>query len=543
MEKGVSGYFDLPGSNTTFNLRVNWSETYDIAANKSIVTIDSVQIQSNGWYGFIYYPDGLIKINGVTAITMNSSVATHHVYTNKLGGWYSILTGKDGEVATGSVEVIHDGDGKKTVTIEVTGNNYAKCIFFTGGTGTEGGNGWKASGSQSVALTTIPRAAEITSAADTTLGEACNVKWTPKLASHHYKLHFCMGNWSYTTDIIHPNKTTEYTYRSYMISLEAAEAIPDSKTGMMTVELYTYSDSGATEQIGNVHSATFMVTVPDNDSTRPDVSMILSPVSALPDAFAGLYIQGKTKIQAELSAEGMYDATIESYSMKAENVTYDAQDSFTSEYLATNGETTITGYATDSRGITGSITEVITVLPYIKPRIMAASGESDVIISRCDGEGNLIASGTYLKIKAKRSYSLLKSEGVQYNHCSIQYRYKLATAESYSDWVTILDGNNLTSDEVDSDPLLGGVLSVKSTYMVEVRVIDEVGETGTTMIYIPTDKVYMHRTKNAMSLGKYVEGENLLDVAWDAHFRGEVLIGETGMTLKDYILAVISEGG
>ena len=46
-----------------------------------------------------------------------------------------------------------------------------------------------------------------------------------------------------------------------------------------------------------------------------------------------------------------------------------------------------------------------------------------------------------------------------------------------------------------------------------------------------------------MGLGKYVEGENLLDVAWDAHVRGEVLIGETGMTLKDYILAVISEGG
>lgn len=542
MVKGLSGYFDLPGSNATFSLRVNWSQTYDIATNKSVVTIDSVQINSDSWYGYNYYPDGLIKINGETVIAMNSVIASHRVRTEKAGEWYSILT-IGGEIATGSVEVTHDADGSKSVAIEVAGNSSAKCYFYTGGTSTEGGNRWNTVGSATVALATIPRAAEITSAADTTLGDACNVKWTPKLASHRYKLHFSMGNWSYTTDAIHPNHTNEYTYRSYNISLEAAEAIPDSKTGMMTVELYTYSDSGATEQIGNVHSATFMVTVPDNDSTRPDVSMILSPVSALPDAFAGLYIQGKTKIQAELSAEGMYDATIEAYSVKAENVTYDAEDSFTSEYLATNGETTITGYATDSRGFTGSISEVITVLPYIKPRVMAASGESDVIISRCDAEGNLIASGTYLKIKAKRSYSLLKSEGVQYNHCSIQYRYKLASAESYSDWVTILDGSSLGSDEVDSDPLLGGVLSVKSTYMVEVRVIDEVGETGTTMIYIPTDKVYMHRTKNAMSLGKYVEGENLLDVAWDAHFRGEVLIGETGMNLKDYILAVISEGG
>ena len=101
----------------------------------------------------------------------------------------------------------------------------------------------------------------------------------------------------------------------------------------------------------------------------------------------------------------------------------------------------------------------------------------------------------------------------------------------------------LASDEVDSDPLLGGVLSAQSTYMVEVRAMDDIGEIGHTMIYIPTDKVYMHRTKNAMGLGKYAEGENLLDVGWDAHFHGEVRLGETGMTLKEYILAVISEGG
>lgn len=542
MEKGVSGYFDLPGSNATFNLRVNWSETYDTDTNKSIVKIDSVQIQSNGWYGYVYYPDGLIKINGVTAIAMNSIIATHQVHTNKLGGWYSILT-NGGEVATGSVEVAHDGDGKKIVTIEVAGNNHEKCYFFTGGTGTEGGNGWNTAGSTAVSLTPIPIIAKITSVEDAILGEACSVKWTPWMASYRYKLHFSMGAWSYTTDIIHPNKTTEYTYRGYEISMEAAEAIPNATTGTMTVELYTYSDSEATVQIGVVDSATFTVTVPGNEETRPEVSMILTPVSGLPDAFAGMYIQGKTKLRAELTATGKYDATIKSISVKAENVTYDVQDSFISEYLATNGETTITGYATDSRGFIGSVSEVITVLPYIKPKILAASGESDVIIARCDAEGNLIESGTYLKIKAKRSYSLLKSDGVQHNHCKIQYRYKLASAESYSNWETILDGMSLASDEVDSEPLLGGVLSVKSTYMVEVRAMDDIGEIGHTMIFIPTDKVYMHRTKNALGLGKYAEGENLLDVGWDAHFHGEVRLGETGMTLKEYILAVISEGG
>jgi hypothetical protein len=43
-----------------------------------------------------------------------------------------------------------------------------------------------------------------------------------------------------------------------------------------------------------------------------------------------------------------------------------------------------------------------------------------------------------------------------------------------------------------------------------------------------------------MGLGKYVEGENLLDVAWDAKFRGDVMIGD--MTLREYILQIMSEG-
>ena len=529
MAQGVSGYLDFAATKG-FTLRVHYSETYDTPANKSDVVITKIQVARSQYAAAVHYLNGTISVDGVTAVTMSSFQGTHTVEIRDVNTFYDV-TGTLGSVAG----IGHNDDGSKGVAIAVS---------VSGDTiGNGGGGGWTVSDSKTIALTTIPRAAKITSAADTTLGDMCNIKWAPKLESHRYKLHFSMGAWSYTSEAIHPNKTTEYTFRSYEIPVEAAEAIPDSKTGTMTVELFTYSDSGATVQIGTVDSATFTVTVPDNEETRPEVSMVLAPVSALPAAFAGLYIQGKTKVRAELSADGKYDATIKSYSMKAEGVTYDAQDSFTSEYLASNGETTITGYATDSRGFTGSTVEMITVLPYIKPKILPASGESDVIISRCDAEGNVIASGTYLKIKAKRSYSLLKSDGVQYNHCKIQYRYKLATAESYSDWVTILDGMSLASDEVDSEPLLGGVLSVKSTYMVEVRVIDDIGETGHTMIYIPTDTVYMHRTKNGLGLGKYVEGENLLDVGWDAHFRGEVRLGETGMTLKEYILAVISEGG
>ena len=531
MVAGKSGYFDITGE-SGFSFRVNWSETYDTATNKSIVSVDNLTIKSTTHTG-IWYMNGEVSVNGVAVGTLSSgNPVSHSASIWNFNQWIE-LTLHDSTKAFPwkSGEIIHDADGSKDVTISVSIQLFKDYNTVQP----------KVSGSATVALTTIPRASEITDASDVTLGNHCGVTWTPMAAAFRYRLKFSMGDWSHTTGSIHPGHTTDYTYSGYVIPLEVAEQIPDSRTGEMAVELFTYSDADATVQIGGASCVDIWVTVPDSDATRPTVSMTLTPVSALPESFHGLYIQGKTKVKAELEADGKYGAAIESYSMKAEAETYDAKDSFTSGYLATNGESTVTGYATDSRGITGSVSERITVLPYIKPKILTVGGED--IAARCDAGGNLISSGTYLKIKAKRSYSLITYEGVQYNHCKIQFRYKLANAESYSDWVTILEGNSLTSDEVETEPLLGGVLSARSTYVVEVRVIDDVGEAGYTTIHIPTDTVYMHRTKNALGLGKYVEGENLLDVAWDAHFRGEVRLGETGMTLKEYILAVISEGG
>lgn len=382
----------------------------------------------------------------------------------------------------------------------------------------------------------------ITDISDIVLGSPFTVTWTPATTTFRNRLKFIMGDWSHTTDPIHPNTTTEYKYR-YTIPLEAAEQIPDSNTGEVTVELYTYSDADATVQVGSSSDWDVLVTVPENDLTRPTVSMFLSPWSDLPDTFDYVYVQGKTMVEVSMLAEGKYGAGIESYSMKANARNYNSGGHFVTDYLSTPGEVTITGYATDSRGFTGSISKTITVLAYIKPKILPADGESEVIAARCDADGNLTSSGTYLKIKAKRSYSLLTQDDIQYNRCAIQFRYKMANAPVYSDWETILEGGSLDSDEVETEALLDGMLHATSTFVVEIRAIDDVGEYGLTTIIVPTDTVYMHRTRNGMGLGKYVEGGNLLDVAWDAHFRGEVLIGETGMTLKEYILAVIGEGG
>ena len=515
-------------------------------ANK---TIDLNRSTSSGSYII-----GKIVCDATADYDHNNSDVTCRIYvhkgnddtllTIKTGGTWGYSMTINGKTFSGTVskDVLLDWVLLATVSVsDITHNDDGtKSISVSGyvtAPSTSNFAGQKTSGSGTVTFDTVPRASAITSAGNVTLGNACNVKWTPASASFRYKLKFSMGNWSYTTGAIHPNRKTEYPYTGYAIPLEAAKQIPNSKTGTMTVTLYTYSDSAATKQVGSADAETFTVTVPDNSATKPAVSMTLTPVSSLPSAFAGLYIQGKSKVKATLSAVGQYGATIKSYSMKIDGISHGSGDGYTSDYLSTYGDKMVYGYATDYRESTGNITQSITVIAYSKPKITVS------VCGRCDENGNLSDSGTYLKIKATRSYSTVVSGGVQKNFCLIRYRYKAASASSYSEWTTILARDALATNEVETDALLGGVLAVGTSYTVQVQAIDDIGDYAETTISVPTDKVFMHRAKNAMGLGKYCEGENLLDVAWDAHFHGDVLIGETGMTLKEYILAVISEGG
>lgn len=153
MATGLSSSFELDSTSSLFKLRVNWEETYDASTNKSTVTISSVEFKSTGWYGFTYYPDGIIKVNGTPVITMDSNRGDHNCRAGSLNSWAKIRK-SGGEVATGSADIVHEADGTKSITIEVTGNRFSRCYFYT--VNGDGGSGWGCTGSKEITLTTIP---------------------------------------------------------------------------------------------------------------------------------------------------------------------------------------------------------------------------------------------------------------------------------------------------------------------------------------------------------------------------------------------------
>ena len=423
------------------------------------------------------------------------------------------------------VTVDHNSDGTKTAT-----------IYWKWGVDSAWAGLVKPSGSFDVKLQTIPRASVITSAGNVTLGEKCNVKWTPKSASFRYKLTFSLGSWNYTTGAIHPNTTSAYTYTGYAIPEEVANQIPNAYKAAMTVELQSFSDSSATTKIGS-DSDEFDITVPT--TAKPKVTMSVSPVHSLPSAFNGLYIQGLSKVKATLNATTYFNASVKSYDVTVEGKTYDADDSYTSKYLTNYGSITVSGHAVDSRSYGGYAEKVIDVLPYSSPKL------TNVSARRCTEAGKVSDSGTYLKISAKRVYSPCVASEVQKNFCKIQYRYKESTASSWSAWTVILAANSTTSDSITTGALLAGALQQSKSYDVEVQAVDTIGRTASVKISVSTDTIYWHRdgANNALGLGKYAEEENILDVAWNTRIRGDLRLGDEGNLMDDFVIDAAVVGG
>lgn len=440
-------------------------------------------------------------------VSINGGAETEHAVS------YTLPQGATKTIVDTTITVAHKDDGSGTVKVRTWMDTRISAGVVEK--------------SQTLTLATIARASTVDSASNVELDSACNVKWTPKSASFRYKLKFSLGSWSYTTGIIHPNKTTAYTYTGYTLPLDVANQVT-SKEGTMTVTLYTYSNSIATSQVGSADSETFKVTVPENAITRPTIGLSVAPVSTLKSPFNTMYIQGHSKVKATLTPATKYNATVSATSITVDGVNYSSL--YESATLNNPGIVSVKATVKDSRGHYGTDYKEIEVLEYSLPYVRAKSNETEIIAARCDSSANLTDSGTYLKIKAKAVWSKLIVNGVQSNYAKIKFRYR-KEGGSFSSWQTILDSKTDNSDEVITAPLLNGALDIKSNYQVQIIATDDLYESTPITIQVPSDSVYMDRPAggNSMGLGGYSTGDNILDVYWRTKARGGLsLFGEDG---------------
>ena len=492
-------------SNEFIDAKVEWSSTTNISTNQSTVTAALYYKRNNTGYQTTGTGSFSITINGEKFSATKSLTITENAWV---------------KAVEGTVTVSHNANGAKSIEISAAGSITSTSLTYTSVAGT-------------ATLDTIPRASTIDylSCATKYFNGTMTYKYTPKSASFYNRCVIALNiSGTYTQVKIINLGRQAASQQTATVTLSESELsiiynkFPSSTQGTLRFTFRTYSDSGYSSQVGDAGYKEITLNIPNNSSTQPTATMTVSPVSNLSSPFNTLYIKGRTKVDVDFTnAEGKYGASIVSYAVSVCGKNYGSP--FTSEYITTEGSVEVKGTIKDSRGFIREYTKTVTYIPYTNPRIIPASGDSEIICARCDASGKLNDSGTYLKIKAKRSYSKVESNGAQKNFCYIRYRYK-AEGGSYSSWTTIL-ATDASSDEVSTGALLKGTLETTKSYVVQVGVVDNLGEADATTVNIPTDKVYMHRagSMNSFALGKYAEDDNTFDVAQDitAIFRGDVM--------------------
>lgn len=150
MATGKSGSSAITGG-LGMGVKIYWSETYDIISNKSAVTIDPKMTCTGYGGGYRYWLTGTFSINGTDVVTMDSVKGTHHSYC---------VYGSETDIkASGSyspppwtlTDIAHNSDGSKSIEIAVNIRGYT--------TDGSGASGFAVSGSFTIDLTSIDRAA------------------------------------------------------------------------------------------------------------------------------------------------------------------------------------------------------------------------------------------------------------------------------------------------------------------------------------------------------------------------------------------------
>ena len=516
------------GSGGKYNFWAAWQRNgYSVDKCSSNITID-LYVQRNDGYSSSAYnldkkPSVALKVGGASKTPTTYILDTRNSAKCKIATW------------TGDVS--HNGDGSLTLPI-VASFTHSGSSSLTGG-----------SLSGNASITTIPMASSLDSLVCATkyFDGKMTYKYTPKSSSYYNRCNISLnidGEYTLIKSINIGKKAASQQTASVTLTDGELKTIYDKIPNKPTDKILrftfrTYSDSAYSDQIGSVSYKDITLSAPENSSTKPSVAITVTPVnSSLPSAFASVFVQGRSKAKVAFTADGEYNATIKSYSANIGGTNYGSP--YTSDLLNSPGEITVLGTVTDSRGFTNTATKKINVISYSKPRILSASGEKEIICRRCDENGNYTESGTYLRVKAKKSCATVqKADGTDLNKCRIDFRCK-TDSQSWDNvqWKTI-HADSDSGNEVDTFNLskLGiKALSAQTSYVAEIKVTDTVGEYSYTTITIPTEQVYSHEdgARRSFAFGKYVEDDNTFDIAEDINFKVRTengvatVIGDTG---------------
>lgn len=371
----ISGSFYGTTGNSAIKPKITWSAEENIEGNYSDVTATLSYSRTDSYKTYGYWA-GSLTING---------------NKKSVSGKYVEITKNSNTVAVSyTVQVPHDDDGTKTVTVSADG-------AISGTTLT------KTTISGSVTLTSIPRAASV-AATDADIGSVSMVTIGKKSDIYTYTVAYRFGELSgYLSEAGLADEAVSVTAASLAFPVPESfyYEIPAKASDICTLTCTTFLDGSP---IGEAQQTTFTVRA-DPARCAPLLSVSAEDINSDTLALTGdkiSFVRYVSTALCTVSAQSRYGAQITERKLNGETVT---GDTVTLEAVQVDA---LRFTAKDSRGYTTEVTLVLNLLPYFVPSFRLSAARTDAT----SGEAMLNAEGSFYH----------GSFGLTANSLRLQYR-------------------------------------------------------------------------------------------------------------------------
>lgn len=491
-----SGY----ATNTKY-VRISYSEVYDLAANRSTVTLTNVELMTPSTLGNVPF-FGKILFNG-------SVVADFEGYSSTVTASADTYCPVNTSISYGSVAVAHDAQtGAASMSVELRGadsgyQNWFAALY-------SGGKlfGIRTAVSQTVSLTTHPRASTILACpASIDTQDELGLTVSRNSPAFYHKASFSCGQQALYTSGAFETELRFTIPRSWFSQESTLSALA------VTVSVQTYTDALCTVAVGSAASCS--LTVRADAGMRPVLSngwVSISPYNSGAVANISGYVKGYSRAQAvfddaKISLANTAGATIASRTLSCQGVTVSTAPYRTGVLAAREIELVCT--VTDSRGRKASESFSLAVMDYEMPSL------SGVEVFRCTSAGIAADEGIYYSVKATLNCSSLDGQ-----NSPVLSAAHAAAGGSYGTERSLVSGAASVI----------GTVSADTSYTVRLTGRDLLDNEVVYYAAIPTRKWAMKFRPNGSgaAFGKAAERDNCLELAsgWELRLGGESIFSK-----------------
>lgn len=292
--------------------------------------------------------------------------------------------------------------------------------------------------------------------------------------------------------------------------------------------LKTYTTDDCETQVGETSGCSCVfVTTQENSAplfcgfscknTDMDVAIVVSDETVMLQTMSKLLIECEEGIAKNGASIAFYSASICEIDKNSDTNTIDIGT------IPKSGDVEITVSCTDSRGWTTNVTDVIKVLPYVKPKLSSCQ------LKREDEVGRLI-SFSYIG-----SFSPIIADGENDTNeiVFVGYRYKATNEQMWSEWMPLTNVTSVSGTTFQYSDNEFIELDENQSFVFQIKVEDRLNSTISELLLTQGTPIIAIRKRNSTHNYPRIGINNphpktTLDVAGNISMNGYIVLGYAG---------------